>query len=209
VKSRTAKRRLAQGRERVGWWVGLFVCWLLVGLATTACSIIQPAPTLIPTLTYTPTPSLVPSSVSTTVLPVNSPSPTPAAVRPTKTPFATNFPAWRTATIENHQSFDFRQETVGALTEGDLYYVASSSLQGSACFWANNGKQIGGRDLGSGPLTALTERPLPRDRYSDQCIPVIRGHVYVYEISGDERLAVLRVVDTGPSWVSFEYILRK
>jgi hypothetical protein len=132
----------------------------------------------------------------------------PTVVRPTRTLFATNFPVWRSATLENNQSFDFRQETTGTPIQGDLYFVASDLLQGSACFWANNGTQVGGRDLGSWPLTALTERPLPRDRLSGLCIPVTRGHVYVYGLNGDERLAVFRVAETGESQVTFDYILR-
>lgn len=186
----TVKRQMAP-RWKVAP-LALGVAWL----ALAACSGVRSLPTLVPTLTYAPTPSI-------------TPSPIPTAVRPTETPFAPGFPVSRTATLENNQSFDFRQESVGGPTEGDLYYVAFSPRQGSACFWANNGKQVGGRDLGSWPLTALTERPLPRDRYSGQCVPVIRRHVYVYGIIGDERLAVLRVVDTGPTWVTFEYILRQ
>lgn len=94
------------------------------------------------------------------------------------------------------------------MTGGDLYYSAFSSAQGTACFWADNVDQEGGRDLGSWSLTELTERPLPRDRYSGLCIPVLQGHLYVYGMRGDERLAVFRVVDTGPDSVTFEYILR-
>ena len=172
-------------------WLPLWTVWL----ALVGCQAPQPTLTLVPTLAL-PTPSPTPTSV-------------PTVARPTFTPFATNFPTWRTATLQAGQSYDFRQETVGLPTEGDLYYSAFNPLQGSACFWANNAGQVGGRDLGSWPLTALTERPLPRERFSDRCIPVIRGHVYVYGMRGDERLAVFRVVDTGPSSVTFDYILRK
>jgi hypothetical protein len=190
--------RLVASTERRHYNVGWFTAWLVFWagwLALTGCGTSAPAPTLIPTLIL-PTPSI-------------TPSPPPAVARPTPTPFATNFPTWRTATLQDRESFDFRQETSGLPTEGDLYYSAFSSRQGSACLWANNVEQVGGRDLGSWPLTALTERPLPRDRYSGQCIPVIRGHVYVYGIRGDERLAVFRVADTGPTSVTIQYILRK
>ncbi len=160
----------------------------------TGCSLIQPpTPTLIPTLTCTPVPSATPTPVPATVIP------------PTATPLV----VWRSKTLENLQSFDFRQETTGILTEGDLYYIARDSHQSSSCFWANNGEQVGGRDLGSWPQTALAKDPLPRDRYSGQCIAVIGGHAYVYGLSGDTRLVVLRVVETGLTWVTFEYILRE
>jgi hypothetical protein len=122
---------------------------------------------------------------------------------------APGFPTWRSITIRDGESFDFRQETTGFPTQGDLYYAGFDSLQGTACFWANNADQVGGRDVGSWPLTALTERPLPRERFSKQCLSVTRGHVYVYGLKGDERLAVLRVSETGLDWVTFEYVLRK
>ncbi len=185
-------REIGKSRWKAGWLMGclaLWACWL----APTGCGVARP--TLAPTLAL-PTASTTPSSI-------------PTVARPTPTPFATNFPAWRTATLQDGQSFDFRQETIGMPTEGDLYYSATKPLQGTACFWANNVQQVGGRDLGSWPLTALTERPLPRDRYSRQCLAVVRGHVYVYGMRGDERLAVFRVVDTGPTWVAFDYILRQ
>jgi hypothetical protein len=174
------------------------VIWLVLVIslaALTGCDATQPAPTLVPTLSL-PTPTV-------------TPSPVPTIADPTATAFATGFPTWRTTTIQDHQSYDFRQETAGALTEGDLYYSAFSPRQGTACFWGDNVAQVGGRDLGSWSLTELTEQPLPRDRYSGQCIAVVRGHVYVYGIRGDERLAVFRVVDTGPDWVTLEYILRE
>lgn len=188
-------RRLLQDRERWpgGWglgWLALWVGWL----ALAGCSVIQaPTPTLIPTLTHTPIPSATPSPLPSTVAP------------PTDTPFV----AWRTVTLESLQSFDFRQEKVGAPTEGDLYYVPFDPLEGDACFWANNGKQVGGRDLGSWSQTALLEQALPRDRYSAECLPVIGGRAYVYGLNGDERLAVLHVVSTELTSVTFEYILRK
>jgi hypothetical protein len=172
-------------------WLALWVGWLtLVG-----CGANRSSPTLAPTLAL-PTPSATPSTV-------------PTAARPTPTPFATDFPTWRTATLQDGESFDFRQETTGLPTAGDLYYSASDPARGTACFWADNVEQVGGRDLGSQPLTALTERPLPRDRFSRQCLAVVRGHLYVYGMRGDERLAVLRVSDTGPTWVTFDYILRR
>jgi hypothetical protein len=174
-------------RRLIVFWIG----WMTL----TACGSAEPTPTLIPTLAL-PTPSSTPSF-------------TPTAAHPTPTAFATNFPTWRTFKLEDHQSYDFRQETTGAPTEGDLYFSTFSSRQGTACFWADNVDQVGGRDLGSWPLTALTERPLPRDRYSGQCIPVIRGHVYVYGLKDDDRLAVFRVADTGPTWVTIEYIVRQ
>jgi len=172
-------------------WLALWVSWLtLVG-----CGLNQSPPTLAPTLAL-PTPSAPPPAV-------------PTATRPTPTPFATDFPTWRTATLQDGESFDFRQETPGIPTAGDLYYSAFDPGRGTACFWSDNVEQVGGRDLGSQPLTALTERPLPRDRFSRQCLAVVRGHLYVYGMRGDERLAVFRVSDTGPTWVTFDYILRK
>lgn len=173
--------------------------WLVswaTGLAITACNAGRPVPTAIATLTSRP-----PAS--------STPAPAPTRVPPTETPYGANSIIWRTTTLESHQSFDFRQGKIGAVTAGDLYYIAVGPRQGTACFWANNGQQVGGRDLGFWPLLAQPERPLPRDRYSGQCIYVIRGHVYVYGLSEDERLVVLRVVDTGPSWVTFDYILHK
>ena len=173
--------------------IGLFItcvgCVFFVGCSS------QSAPTLMPTLAL-PTPE--------DTLP-----PAPATVKPTPTPLATNFATWRSVRLEDHQSYDFRQEKMGALTEGDLYFSAFSPRQGTACFWADNVDQVGGRDLGSWPLTALTERPLPRERFSGQCIPVVRGHVYVFGMKNDERLAVFRVSDTGSSWVDIDYVLRK
>jgi hypothetical protein len=188
----TMKRRLAQAKRT--WQL---LGWLLLGmgwLALAGCDTIQsPTATLIPTLTPMPLPSATSVPLPTTAIP------------PTKTPLV----VWHSATLENLQGFDFHQTVVGALTAGDLYYVAQDSLQGGACFWANNGKQVGGRDLGSWPETALAQDPLPRDRYSSECIPIIGGHAYVFGLDGDERLAVLRIVDTGPNWVTFEYILRE
>ena len=140
-----------RGRDNVkaGWWVGrlaFWVSWLLL----TGCVVTQPMPTIISTLSLpTPTP---PSS------------PVPTRIRPSPTPIATNFPAWRRVTLQSGQSFDFRQEKMGIPTAGDLYYSAFNPQQGTACFWANNASQVGGRDLGAWPLSALTERPLPRDR---------------------------------------------
>lgn len=172
-------------------WIALCLGWL----ALAGCRSTQPVSTVAPTL----------------ALPTAPPTPTrvPTAAEPTPTAFATNFPIWRTVTLQVGQSFDFRQEKVGLPTEGDLYYSATNPLQGTACFWANNATQIGGRDLGSWPLTALTERPLPRNRLSGRCIAVIQGHVYVYGMRGDERVAVFRVADTGLDSVTLEYILRK
>ncbi len=168
---------------------------VILGFAWLAgCSFIQPpTPTLVPTLAYTPLPSATPFPIPATVIP------------PTATPLV----VWRSKTLENLQSFDFRQKTTGAITAGDLYYIANDSYQSSACFWANNDDQIGGRDLGSWPQTSLARDPLPRDRYSGECIAVIGGHVYVYGLSGDARLVVLRVVEMGATWVTFEYILRE
>jgi hypothetical protein len=188
-----------KGQTRTTHWkagllitsLALAVDWLMLA----GCGAAESTPTLVPTLVL-PTPSVTASLA-------------PAAARPTPTLFATGFPTWRKVTLSDHESFDFRQETTGVITEGDLYYSAFSAQQGTACFWAENEEQVGGRDLGSWPLTALTDRPLPRDRYSRQCIPVIRGHVYVYGLRGDERLAVFRVADTGPDWVAIEYILRE
>ena len=184
----------ARDDGKAGWRVGrlaFWVSWMLLA----GCVVTQPLPTIVSTLALsTPTP---PSS------------PVPTRVRPSPTPIATNFPAWRTVTLQSGQSFDFRQEKMGIPTAGDLYYSAFNPQQGSACFWANNASQVGGRDLGAWPLTALTERPLPRDRYSGRCIPVIRGHVYVYGIRRDERLAIFRVVDTQLDAVTFDYVLRR
>ena len=137
---------------------------------------------------------------------LSTPSPIPTtAIPPTETPSV----VWRSRTLENLQSFDFRQETTGTITEGDLYYIASDSYQSSSCFWANNEEQVGGRDLGSWPESSLERDTLPRDRYSGQCIAVIGGHAYVYGLKDDTRLVVLRVVETGPTWVTLEYILRE
>jgi hypothetical protein len=173
----------------IGFFIFCAACLLFAGCSS------QPAPTLMPTLVL-PTPE-------------DTPSPVPVAVKPTPTPLATNFATWRSVRLEDHQSYDFRQEKMGALTEGDLYFSAFSPRQGTACFWADNVDQVGGRDLGSWPLTALTERPLPAERFSGQCIAVVRGHVYVFGMKNDERLAVFRVSDTGPSWVDIDYVLRK
>jgi hypothetical protein len=194
------RRRHGWGRKtgEAHWEIDWPVIWLAVWagwLALTGCSVVQPVPTLVPTLAL--------------ATPKTASSPVPTVASPTPTAFATSFATWRTATIQDHQSFDFRQETTGPLTGGDLYYSAFSSRQGTACFWADNMEQTGGRDLGSWSLTELTQRPLPRDRYSGQCIPVIQGHVYVYGMRGDERVAVFRVVDAGADSVTFEYILRK
>ncbi len=184
------KKYLLQGKGGQ-WLLCYFPLWLAC-LLITGCSSQLPAPTLLPTLTHTPIPS-------------PTPLPTPTVVIPTDTPSI----AWRTATLENLQSFDFRQETVGTPTQGDLYFIAFGSHQSSSCFWANNVQQVGGRDLGSWSQTALREQTLPRDRYSGECMPVIGGHAYVYGLSGDERLVVLRVVSTGSDSVTIEYILRK
>jgi hypothetical protein len=174
--------------------MGRLTLWMS-GLFLAGCVVTQPLPTI----------------VSTVVVPTPTPTspPVPTRVRPSPTPIATNFPAWRRVTLQSGQSFDFRQETMGIPTAGDLYYSAFNPRQGTACFWANNASQVGGRDLGAWPLTALTEQPLPRDRYSSRCIPVIRGHVYVYGIRRDERLAIFRVVDTGLDAVTFDYALRR
>jgi hypothetical protein len=177
-------------RSLASWLLPWIIC-----LASVGCQAAQPTLTLVPSLAL-PTPSHTLSPVST-------------ITRPTATSFATNFPTWRTVTLQAGQSYDFRQETVGLPTAGDLYYSAFNPLQGSACFWANNAGQMGGRDLGSWPLTALTQRPLPRERFSGRCNPVIRGHVYVYGLRSDERLAVFRVVGTRSDSVTFDYILRK
>jgi len=191
------KRRLVHRVEirHIGRPVGWLALWASC-LTMVACGVVQSVPTLVPTLTSAPMPPVTPSSLPTEAV-------------PPPTPFASGFPTWRTAMLEDYQSFDFRNEMVGTVVQGDIYYVASSPLEGSPCFWANNDEQVGGRDLGSWPLTALTERPLPHDRLSGQCIPVIRGHVYVYGLSGDERLAVFRVVDTGLTSVTFDFILRE
>ena len=181
------------------WLLCYFPLWLAC-LLMTGCSIQPATPTLIPTLTHTPVPSATPLPTPTVVLPTLG-----QAQDQANTPSI----AWRTATLENMQSFDFRQETVGPPTQGDLYFVAFSSHQISSCFWANNVQQVGGRDLGSWSMTALREQTLPRDRYSGECMPVIGGHAYVYGLSGDERLVVLRVVSTGSDSVIIEYILRK
>lgn len=188
--------RLDRGKKdtSAGWKVNriaFWASWLLLA----GCVVTQPIPTIIPTLSL-PTPS-------------TTPFPIPTVVRPSPTFMATNFPTWRTVTLQAGQSFDFRQETTGIPTAGDLYYSPFNSRQGTACFWANNAAQVGGRDLGAWPLTALAARPLPRDRYSGQCMPVIRGHVYVYGIRGDERLVIFRVVDTGIDTVTLDYILRR
>jgi hypothetical protein len=160
----------------------------------TGCSFFQtPTPTLVPTLTHTPQPSATPTPIPATAIP---PTPTPQVF-------------WRSVTLQSLQSFDFRQETTGAITEGDLYYIASDSHQSSACFWANNEGQVGGRDLGSWPQSSLERDALPHDRYSGLCLAVIGGHAYVYGLQGDARLVVLRVVETGATWVTFEYILRE
>jgi hypothetical protein len=191
------KTRGPLGRIGFSWMklggIGLFIvcagCFVFTGCSS------QPTPTLLPTLA-------MPTAADT-------PQPAPASVKPTPTPLATNFATWRSVRLQDHQSYDFRQEKMGALTEGDLYYSPFSSRQGTACFWADNVDQVGGRDLGAWPLTALTERPLPRDRFSGQCIPVVRSHVYVFGMRGDERLAVFRVSDTGPDWVDIDYVLRE
>jgi hypothetical protein len=190
------KQALKMGKlsDRWSWSIGLIILWM-GGLALAGCGSTQAAPTLIPTIAL-PTAAPTPSAL-------------PALSRPSPTPFATNFPTWRSVTLMDRQSFDFRQETMGAPTEGDLYYSTFDAQQGTACFWANNTAQVGGRDLGAWSLTALTERPLPRERFSGQCVPVIRGHVYVYGIQGDERLAVFRVSDAGLEQVTLEFILRK
>jgi hypothetical protein len=172
-------------------WVIVCVGWLLL----IGCGSIEPAATLVPTLAL-PVASMPPSPASTEV---------PA----TPTSFATDFPSWRTATLQDGQSYDFRQEITGLPTEGDMYYSAFSAKQGTACFWANNPDQVGGRDLGAWRLTALPQRPLPRERLSKQCLPIVRGHVYVYGIQDDERLAVFRVADTTPDAVTLDYILRQ
>jgi hypothetical protein len=153
------------------------------------------------------TPTLVPTAVLPTRLATSSPSPTPSL--PAPTPLAPGFPTWRSVTLQAGESFDFRQEKTGGPTEGDLYFSAFNSRQGTACFWANNTQQVGGRDLGTVPLTALDQRPLPRERFSGQCVPVISRHLYVYGIRGDERLAVFRVADKGLESVTLEYILRR
>jgi hypothetical protein len=176
--------------HRVRWQIVA----IILGVWLTGCSLIQaPTPTLVPTLTSTPLPSATPSPIPATVVP---PTATPSVV-------------WRSKTLETLQSFDFRQDTTGAITDGDLYFIASDSHQSSACFWANNGEQVGGRDLGSWPQTSLARDPLPQDRYSGECIAVIGGHAYVYGLRDDARLVVLRVVETGATWVTFEYILRE
>jgi hypothetical protein len=121
---------------RLMGWLVFWVSWLtLVG-----CGANRSSPTLAPTLAL-PTPSATPSAV-------------PTATRPTPTSFATDFPTWRTATLQDGESFDFRQETPGIPTIGDLYYSAFDPARGTACFWADNVEQVGGRDLGSQPLTA-------------------------------------------------------
>ena len=171
-------------------WVIVCLGWLLL----IGCSM-EPAATLVPTLAL-PAASIAPS-----------PDATEAPATPT--PFATNFPSWRSVTLQGGQSYDFRQETTGLPSEGDLYYSAFSSKEGTACFWANNADQVGGRDLGSWSLTALTQRPLPRERLSKQCLPVLRGHVYVFGIQGDERLVVFRVAETASDAVTLDYILRE
>jgi hypothetical protein len=177
-------------RHRVGQvFVRLLVAGVISWLAT-ACEETGPEPTLVPTLAATAIPSA-----------------TPSAVVPTARPTSTLLAVLESVTLENYESYDFRREVVGALTQGDLYFVAASSRQGGACFWANNEPQVGGRDLGSWPLTALADQPLPRDRLSGQCIPVIQGHVYVYGLQGDRRIAVLRVTDTGTDSVTFDYLL--
>jgi hypothetical protein len=176
---------------------GLLACWFVGALALTGCGAPRPTPTLVPTLTLPPTPAL-------------TPSPFPTLTPSTPTPIAPSFPAWRTVTLQSDQSFDFRQEKTGAFTEGDFYFVAFSPTQGTACFWANNAHQVGGRDLGPRPLSALVEYPsLPRDRFSRQCNAVMRGHMYVYGMRGDERLAVFRVADNGLDWVTFDFVLRR
>ena len=172
-------------------WFAVWVGWL----ALEGCGATGPAPTLVPTV-------VLPSPTAT-------PSQTPTPANPTPTAFATNFPTWRSTTIPDFQSYDFRQETTGPLTQGDLYYSAYSARQGTACFWADNEEQVGRRDLGSWSLTELTERPLPRDRLSGQCLPVMQGHIYVFGMNGDKRLAVFRVADKGADSVTIEYILRE
>jgi hypothetical protein len=186
--------RIREIRWGTFWPVIWFTVWA-GWLALEGCSAAEPPPTLVPTM-------VLPSPTAT-------PSPIPTVANPTPTAFATNFPTWRTATIPDHQSFDFRQEITGPLTGGDLYYSAFSARQGTACFWADNVEQVGGRDLGSWSLSELTERRLPSDRLSGQCIPAMRGHIYVYGLNGDKRLAVFRVVDKGSDSVTVEYILRE
>jgi hypothetical protein len=180
-----------QRQPQAGLWLLLcIVGWILV-----ACQSVSSAPTLIPTVAL-PTP-------------LTTPSPWPTPSPPAPTPLAPGFPTWRHVTLQGGESFDFRQEKTGGPTEGDLYFSAFNASQGTACFWANNAQQIGGRDLGSVPLTALDQRPLPRERFSGQCVPVISRHLYVYGIQGDERLAVFRVADKGLESVTLEYILRR
>lgn len=157
----------------------------------------EPTPTLVPTLGTVPT---------ATVLQTPPPPPTPAAhASPTPTIF---IPLWRTVTLSHTQSFDFDQKRIGQITGGDLYYLAQDTQQGGACFWANNTDQIGGRDLGFHQADELETLPLPRDRYSNQCLLITRGHVYVYAMKGDARLAVFRVAANGPNTVTLQYLIK-
>lgn len=155
----------------------------------------EPTPTLVATLQTNPTLALTPPPPTA---PATDASPTPTIFTP----------LWRTVTLSHTQSFDFDQKRLGQISGGDLYYIAHDARQGAACFWANNTGQIGGRDLGSYPADKLETLPLPTDRYSDQCIAIARGHVYVYAMQGDERLAVFRVAASGPNTVTLQYLIR-
>jgi hypothetical protein len=113
------------------------------------------------------------------------------------------------ATIDDHEGFDFVTGGITPIHEGDLYYFGSyENCDDGPATWGNNFEQGDGvfvSDL-QGPLSGFQA---PDSGYSGQFVCIEAGGVYVYRLDTPAgRYAFFRVLAADATSMSIDYQVR-